>query len=155
MLQEIDEDGDIVAVAGEMGFFEGEAFHRMRKVNHIRAVEDNHRCVGNQEDSIKDALVPSFFTDAEGQDGKQDEKAVGPKQRHNVIDERAFGDVPSFCKTVDVAQIRLINHVKRGLQDDEAKIGKQKPKYQRCDIVLPKKSFRMVSGFLFHCGGCF
>lgn len=150
VLQEVDEDGDVVAVAGEMGLFEGEAFHRMRKVNHIRAVEDNHRCVGNQEDSIKDALVPSFFTDAEGQDREQDEKAVGPKQRHNVIDERAFGDVPSFCKTVDVAQIRLINHVKRDLQNEEAKIGNQKPKYQRCNIVLPKYSFGMISGFLFH-----
>ena len=154
-LQEVDKKGNVVAVAGEMGLFEGDAFHRMCEIHHIRPVEDNHRCVGNQENGIEDALIPSFFTDAEGQDGQQDEKAVGPKQRHDVVDERAFGNVPSFGKTVDMAQIGLVNHVECGLQDDEAKIGYQKPKYQCCNIVLPKYSFRMIGGFLFHCGGRF
>ena len=95
-------------------------------------------------------MVPSFFADAEGQDGKQDEKAVGPEQRHGVVDERAFGDVPCFGKAVDVTEIGLVDHIKCGLQDDEAKVGKQKPKYQRCDIVFPKCAFVMVYGFLIH-----
>lgn len=149
-LQEVDNKGNVVGVASEMDLFEGKTFHRMCEIHHIRSVEDNHHGVGNQEDGIKDALVPSLFTDAEGKDGKQDEKAVGPKQRHDVIDERAFGNIPSFGKTADVAQISLVNHVKRDLQNEEAKIGNQKPKYQRCNIVLPKYSFGMISGFLFH-----
>ena len=51
-LQEVDKKGNVVAVAGEVGLFEGDAFHRMCEIHHIGAVEDNHHDVGDKEDGI-------------------------------------------------------------------------------------------------------
>ena len=56
-----------------MGVLEGEAFHRMCEVDDIGAVELDEGDIGDQEDGAEHDLVPSVFTEAEGEDGKKDE----------------------------------------------------------------------------------
>lgn len=45
---------------------------------------------------------------------------------------------------MDVADIGLVDHVERDLQDDYDGVCKQKPEYQRCNVVFPKYAFGMV-----------
>ena len=80
-----------------MGVLEGEAFHRMGEVDDIGAVEQDEGDIGDQEDDAECDLVPSVFAEAEGEDGKQDEEAVGPKHRHGVEHKGTFGNAQGFC----------------------------------------------------------
>lgn len=76
----------------------------MGKIDHICSVEeDNQYGVGNQVDGIKNALIPSLFAKSEGEDGKQDEEAVGPKDGHRIEKETTFGNLPSFLCIADMA----------------------------------------------------
>ena len=51
---------------------------------------------------------------------------------------------------MDVADIGLVDHVERDLQDDYDGVCKQKPEYQRCNVVFPKCAFGLVCGFAIH-----
>ena len=122
-----------------MGVFKGETFHRVGEIDHIGTINNNKGNIGNQENGIQDTLIPSVFAKAKGQDGEQDEKAVGPKYRHGVETESSFNYSPAFFKIADMAQHGFVNHVKNNSQKTHNKENCQQSENQRGDVI-PKQA---------------
>ena len=75
-----------------MSLFKGNPLHGVGKIGHIGTINDNQCNVGNQINRIQDALIPTLFAETEGEDGEQNEEAVGPKYRHGVEHQGTFGN---------------------------------------------------------------
>lgn len=97
MLEEVEQNGQGVGVVCKMDFFERDSFHGMGEIGYIGTINKNQYYIGNQINGIQQTLIPPFLAEAEGEDGKQDEEAVGPEHRHGVEHKGAFGNAQGFC----------------------------------------------------------
>ena len=146
---EVKDDGQVVAIACKMGVLKGEALHGVGEINDVSRVHDDDGRIGDQVDDEKDALIPAPLTEAEWQDGEEDERGIGQEQRHKVKAQRALCDAQSFAQTRDMSQIRLVNHVKSHLKDGHNDINWHKAQQKRGDVVVPKRTVVLGFGIFF------